>query len=319
MDVRKLRALLAVFETGSIAKAADRLHITQPGLTKTIQRFEDELGVTLFIRQPRGVLPTAYAEALRPYALSAVASLAQASKELRALRDGTEGTVAVASSPVIGGEILPEAIARLSLRQPNIRVRVALEPTESLPELVSESRFDFVIGVLGETLPQKTLKQRLLFYDKLVIVARPDHPLTKSLEVTAQDLAQQSWIVADEHSLNHRRLSQLFDAWDLPFPRVAVECRSPGVIKKLLLRTDHISLLAKLATEPEIGLRQLQTIEVTGANLDRPIGLLWSKNKALSSSSCALIAEISLVCQDRKFVTRPQIDARLGNSSTHNQ
>jgi DNA-binding transcriptional LysR family regulator len=310
MDVRQLKVLLAVIETGGLGKAADRLHLTQSAVTKIIQRLEEELGVALFTRGARGMSPTKYADALLLHAHNATASLTQAAKDIEALRNGSESTVSVASSPVIGGEILPKAIKYLAERRPKINIKVALEPAESLHELILEQKFDFAIGVLGEVKSSKTIREELLFYDKLVIVARPGHPLTRNPEVRPQDLGLQDWIAPDERSLNRHRLQHLFEAWKLPFPHLAVECRSPALAKKLIARTDYVSLLARLAANSELDDGSLSAIEVQGANLDQPVGLLWLKNKALSTASRALIQQIKRVCEQKGLASNPQIAKR---------
>jgi DNA-binding transcriptional LysR family regulator len=310
MDVRQLKVLLAVIETGSLGKAADRLHLTQPAVTKIIQRLEEELGVALFTRGARGMSPTKYADALFLHAQNATASLTQAAKDIEVLKNGSESTVSVASSPVIGGEILPQAIKYLADRRPNINIKVALEPAESLHDLILEHKVDFAIGVLGETKSSKAIREELLFYDKLVIVARPGHPLTRNPEVRPQDLGLQDWIAPDDRSLIRHRLQHLFEAWKLPLPHLAVECRSPALAKQLVGRTDYVSLLARLAANAELNDGSLSAIEVHGANFDQPVGLLWPKSKPLSSASRALIQQIKRVCEQKGLVRDPQIAKR---------
>ncbi len=68
MDLRQLRNLIAVIDNGSLGKAAEVLHISQPALTKSIQRLEERLGVPLFYRDSRGMRPTVYGEAFRAHA-----------------------------------------------------------------------------------------------------------------------------------------------------------------------------------------------------------------------------------------------------------
>jgi DNA-binding transcriptional LysR family regulator len=310
MDVRQLKVLLAVIDSGGLSKAAGRLHLSQPAVTKIVQRLEEELGVPLFTRRARGMYPTKYAEALLLHARSATASLAQAAMDIQALRNGSEGTVSVVTSPVIGDEILPDAIKYMADRTPNMRIKVALEPAESLQEFVLEERYDFAIGMLGETKANKSLQQELLFYDKLVIVARNGHPLTKNPGVRPQDLRSQDWIAPDDRSLNRHRLQHLFEAWKLPLPRIAVECRSPALAKKLLRRTDYLSLLALLAAHTELNDGSLSAIEVHDANLDRPVGILWSRSKVLSSASLSMIEQVKRVCEEKGLVSDPRIGKR---------
>ncbi len=105
MDLRNLRNMIAVLETGSLGKAAERLHISQPALTKSIQRLEQELGVRLFEREPRGMRPTLYAESLRGYAKATSVGMAQAIAHINALKNGTEGMITVAAPSIIASTL----------------------------------------------------------------------------------------------------------------------------------------------------------------------------------------------------------------------
>jgi DNA-binding transcriptional LysR family regulator len=124
MDLRHLRNMLAVMEEGSLGKAAERLNISQPALTKSIQRLEEQLGVRLFERKSRGMEATSYADSLRAYAQSACVGMTEAVKQINALRSGTEGVVTVAGPPLIASELLPDVLVRLSAERPNLQLRV---------------------------------------------------------------------------------------------------------------------------------------------------------------------------------------------------
>ena len=87
MDIRHLRNMLAVIEEGSIGKAAQRLNISQPALTKSIHRLEEHLGVRLFDREARGMKPTFYAESLKGYAKAACVGMAEAESQIASLRE----------------------------------------------------------------------------------------------------------------------------------------------------------------------------------------------------------------------------------------
>ena len=157
VDVRQLKVLLAVIESGGLAHASAKLNLSQPSLTKIIKRFEDELEVKLFVRQARGMVPTEYAMALVPYARGAVANLMQATNEIQALQKGAKGHVSIVSSAAIGRQILPAAIVNLMRSHPEIQVRVSLEPSETLVENLERTRFDIGLGVLEGTVDQETL------------------------------------------------------------------------------------------------------------------------------------------------------------------
>ena len=97
MDLRQFRNVIAVIETGSLGKAAELLHISQPALTKSIQRLEERLGVPLFYRDARGMRPTLYGDAFRAHAQAISIGVSQAVQEIEALKAGSEGIIKIAA------------------------------------------------------------------------------------------------------------------------------------------------------------------------------------------------------------------------------
>jgi DNA-binding transcriptional LysR family regulator len=176
MDVRHLRNMLAVIEEGSLGKAAQRLHISQPALTKSIQRLEEHLGVRLFERDSRGMRPTFYADSLRGYAKAACIGMAEAESQIAALRNGTEGIITVAGPPLIMTEFLPPVLAQLSRERPRLRVRVVPQNKDLFTNLL-DGEFSLVVAMLYNELPKQGLSKQWLFDDRLVLVMRPDHRL----------------------------------------------------------------------------------------------------------------------------------------------
>src|SRR6478672_10142230 len=114
MDVRHLRNMLAVIEERSLGKAAQRLNMSQPALTKSLQRLEEHLGVRLFEREIRGMRTAFYADSLRGYATAACIGMAEAESQIAALRNGTEGIITVAGPPLLMTDLLPPMLVQLS-------------------------------------------------------------------------------------------------------------------------------------------------------------------------------------------------------------
>lgn len=133
LDWTLTRSFLAVAETGSLSGAARQLHLSQPTLGRHIAEMEAQLGLTLFARQPRGLVPTEAAEALLPHARAmrdAAAHLALAA----AGRDADlRGTVRVTASRIVAYHLLPPMLARLRADHPGIEIElVPSDATENL-------------------------------------------------------------------------------------------------------------------------------------------------------------------------------------------
>jgi DNA-binding transcriptional LysR family regulator len=300
MDLRQLRNMLAVIETGSLSEAAEKLRISQPALTKSIQRLESALGVKLFTREARGMRATVFAESLREYAQSACVGMTQLLIEINAIKSGATGVVTVAGPPIIALDLFPEAIIRLSKDRPNVQIRVVVE-VDSLYTSLLAGKFDLVVATLSHEIPKFGLETQALFEDRLVVVTRAGHPLTRRRKVGLQDLLASSWIFPDEGSLHRSRLEMLFQAAGLPLPQPVIECRSPELVKAAIINTDYIGLLAKMGLRAELDARTLCAIEIESPFLLRTIGLIWRNNHSLSPPTKALISMFQTICSERKY------------------
>lgn len=303
MDIRHLRNMLAVMEEGSIGKAAQRLHISQPALTKSIQRLEEHLGVRLFDREARGMKPTFYAGSLRGYAKAACVGMAEAESQIASLRNGTEGIITVAGPPLIVTELLPDVLLRLSQERPKLQVHVVARNRELFTDLL-EGRFNLVVAMLYDEIPKQGLSKQWLFDDRLVLVMRPDHPLAKRRKVKPGDLLEQKWVFADSDTWSHRRLQLYFEQAGLAVPRPRIASRNPAVLKNIVMASDHIGMMSRLGVEKEIAKGLLKCIEIDSPLMHRPIGIVRRENEPMSPAAKSFVRIIEDVCKKRGYVTK---------------
>jgi DNA-binding transcriptional LysR family regulator len=309
MDLRHLRNMLAVMEEGSLGKAAERLNISQPALTKSIQRLEEQLGVRLFERKSRGMEATSYADSLRAYAQSACVGMSEAVKQINALRSGTEGVVTVAGPPLIASELLPDVLVRLSAERPNLQLRVVSQNQELFTSLL-DGKFNLVVAMLYNEMPKSGLTKRWLFDDRLVLVMRPDHPAAKLKKVKAQDLLGYKWVFAESSTWHRRRLELYFGQSGLGMPRACIESREPAILKSIIMKSDHIGVVAKLGVEKEIAQGLLTAIEIDSPFMMRPIGIVQRANEMPSPAVTAFIRIIEMVCRERGYTAKPSAVAK---------
>ena len=299
MDVRHLRNMLAVIEEGSLGRAAQRLNISQPALTKSIQRLEEHLGIPLFERESRGMKPTFFAESLKGYAKAACIGVAEAERQIAALRKGTEGTITIAGPPVIMTELLPEALVRIAQERPRLQVRVVSQNKGLFTELL-DGKSSLVIAMLYNEIPKRGLATHWLFDDRLVLAMRPDHPLGRRRKIKPSDLLNQKWVFSENDNWSQRRLKLYFEQDGLALPRAQVETRDPAVTKSFIMISDHIGMLARLGIEREISRGLLKCIEIDSPLMLRPIGIIRRENEPISPAIDFLIRIIEDVCARRR-------------------
>jgi len=280
MDLRHLRTMLAIIDEGSLSKAARKLNISQPALTKSIHRLEDHLGVRLFERDVSGMKPTLFAQSLEGYARAACIGMVEAERQIAALSRGTEGTITIAATPLIASELLPQVVFRLSQERPKLKVRIVVQDKQLHTELL-DGRFTLVIATLYDEVPQYGLVKQRLFDDRLVLVMRPEHPLAKLRKASAKDLVNQKWIFADADSWSQARLKLFFAQSGVPLPNPQVEARDTGFVKSLIMTSDFIGAIPRLGVEREIANGSLKAVEIDSPLMLRPVGLVRRENEPM--------------------------------------
>jgi DNA-binding transcriptional LysR family regulator len=296
MDLRQLRNVIAVIENGSIGKAAEALYISQPALTKSIQRLEESLQVPLFYRDARGTHPTIYGECLRAHAQAVNVGVSQALAEIKALKVGSSGVLTIAAPPSVAVEVLPDAILMLTKERPRLQVRVVTFMLDPLPGLLA-GEYDFIINVLNGDVPAESgLKQRLLYQDRLTVISRKDHPITRVPVVTPHDLRPYQWAIPRAENLHRRRLERMFEAEGLAPPQPAIECSLSDFFVAAVMRSDYLAITAKLWVQASGNEGRIAMTDIDSPFMLRSIGIIWREHQVLSPASLLMIQAIEAAC-----------------------
>jgi DNA-binding transcriptional LysR family regulator len=294
VDVRQLQNVIAVIERGSLGRAAAALNVSQPALTKSIQRLEERLGVPLFTRDSKGMRPTIYAEALQPHAHGIAAGVEQALREIEAMRSGIRGTVKIAAGPLVTSDILSTAIVRLMREHPFVRVNIHTAIGDHMPALL-RGEYDFILAQLPLGTHPQGLLQRELVNDRVSIIARAGHPLTRKARIRAKDLLDYKWVLPEPGHHHRRRFARVFEAENLLIPEPDIECSSTEFIKSVVSHTDHLGLIAQMGIKKE-GPDKTVEVDIDSPFMLRPIGIVWRQHQVLSKPSRLLMTTIERTC-----------------------
>ena len=176
LKLRDLHILLAVAQAGSMSRAADRLAISHPVVSKTIADLEHALGVRLLDRTSQGTEPTTYGRALLSCGTVVFDELRRGVQEIAFLSDPTVGELRIGSAaPYIEG-LVPAVIARLADRYPQISFRVTDTDAVSLCGMLRERKLDLVLGRVLSSVFGEDLSSEFLFDDCMHVVAGPKSP-----------------------------------------------------------------------------------------------------------------------------------------------
>ncbi|MDM0036872.1 LysR substrate-binding domain-containing protein [Variovorax sp. J22P271] len=240
MKLHHLRDLLAVADHGSLRAAAREIGIAQPAMTRSIQELERELGVALFERRSRGIVPTAIGEAFIRRARSVDNELLRARDEVAQLRGLTHGSVRVALSMVPHMALLPEVLRPFRQRFPDVRLDILDAVFPTVAAEVQDGTIDCYVGPPPENLPEGLLVEKL-FDNTRVIVGRRGHPLGSARSLS--ELVEAEWLTTSITAQAEHELGPLFAQHGLRPPTLVMQAHSALTLIVTLLYSDLLAML----------------------------------------------------------------------------
>ena len=271
---------LAVASHGQARRAAAALGVSQPAVTKGLQRLEKELGFPLFERSARGMQLTPVAEQFRQRTQALRASLGEAIKEAADLHLGAMGTLRVGVSPLYAQQLFVPACLQLHRQRPAARMRVMINLNDALLAALRLGDLDLSINALPGVMPED-LEAVPLIEDPLCLVVREHHPLLARRRLRLQDLVAADWLLPGPGVAARRSVEGRLAEAGLPPPRVAIEVSSTAAqMSRLLVHSDLVSILTESQLQGMAG-EGLVALPMADARFLRTIGALTRKGAVL--------------------------------------
>ncbi|RKK02119.1 LysR family transcriptional regulator [Pseudoroseomonas wenyumeiae] len=219
-DLREMEVFRRVMELGSVTAAAAALNISQPAVTRMLQKTEQRLGFALFVREKRRLRPTAEAQIMFPDTLGAFSAIEQVQRLAGELREGRAGILAIATIPALAASILPDAVQRFRAKRPEASVTLQTFGAHEVIQRVASHRDDlgFIIGPVGNDAVLVTD----LRMSELTCVLPPAHPLASRPGIGPAELAGVPIICPGRHLVLGDHLARAFAEANVPF-QIAVE------------------------------------------------------------------------------------------------
>ena len=238
LKLHDLHIFLTVAETGSMGKAAERLAISQPSVSKAIADIEHAVGVRLLDRTAQGVEITTYGRALLARGIGAFHELRQSISDIEFLSDPTAGEVRVGCPEAIASGLLLAILARFSRQYPRVLVRV--HETNNMPfqfRLLRDRNVDFLLGGVAKLVADDDLDVDALYQDRHFIVSGAKNQWASCRKIELAELVNEPWLLPHESPFRSL-LDEAFQSKGLLLPRLGV--RTYSVHQRLgLLATDR--------------------------------------------------------------------------------
>ena len=297
VDHRGLNAFLAIARLGTVGSAASTLSLTQPAVSRTLRKLEQELGVQLFLRHSTGMELTPFGQALLPHATLLETGLHRAVEEIDLLRGASKGSARVGILPSLVPDILPTVLNRVRVKLPGIQLHVVEAPNHQLTRALLRGEIDFALAAVPPDLTEDNIRVTVLMNDEICIVTRAAHPITKKKSPTQIDLQEYDWALQERGGLIWQRFQTLFATANLDLPAVTLTANSVQTLKSVIISSDLITMLPRISIRNEERNKLLRPVPLRAARWRRQLAIL-------RRSSGSMLPVVNLVLTEfRKALT----------------
>jgi len=277
LNLREIRAFIAVAQTGSFTRAAARLNLSQPALTVQIRRLEETVGARLFDRNSRIVALTSVGRELLPVLQKSLAQMQRVLDDARALGDGSRGTVRLACLPSFAAGRLPALIRDFRADAPGATFEIRDVVANMVNQLVRNGEFD--LGVTGGELADPQLEILHRAEDRLMVVCPRAHPLATKRRVVAGDLAGYPLVLTAPGTSVRAIVDAAFDEAGYT-PELA--CEPTYMMTAVAMVRAGLGITILPGSAPEIGIdRELIGRPIDDQRFVRPITLIKKRERTL--------------------------------------
>ena len=271
MDIRQLKAFVAIAESGTFTAGAARVHVTQAAISMQIRQLETETHAQLFIRAPRRVILTEAGEKLLERAYTILREHDAALEELAALTGAHRGRLRIGSaSAMVSADPLPQILRELRGTHAGVETSVVSGTSESLVKQVLAGELDAAFVSLP--VEARGVQTELLSEDYLVAIASPRHPMAKQKIVSAYALAGEKLILG-ERGGNTRRLIDQFFAQAGVTLKVTMELSRLAAIKRMVEEDMGVGIVPLQSVHEEVRSGSLVRWWIEGAQINWQLGV----------------------------------------------
>ncbi len=283
MDTQLLEAFLAVAETGSFSSAAERVHVTQPAISKRIAQLEEHLGCRLFDRISRTIYLTQAGRELLPRAENILMELRDTRQAIRDLSGDIAGSLRLAISHHIGLHRLPPVLKDFAGRHPDVNLEVAFMDSEVAYDGVLHGKFEVAVITLAPE-PHPRILSRPIWHDPLAVTVAENHPLARVDPLRIRDLSHYPAILPGPETYTGRMIQKRFAQGGVSL-NASMATNYLETIKMLVSVGLGWSILPRIMLDDSV--RALDCRELV---LNRELGYIRHSGKTLPNAARAFIA-----------------------------
>ncbi|MFC0202013.1 pca operon transcription factor PcaQ [Paracoccus rhizosphaerae] len=272
IKIRHLQAFIEITRQRSLKRAAERLALTQPAISRTLSELEDILGASLLTRDRSGVAVTAQGDFFLVHAQASLSALEQGLSGLKDAGHRKVMALKVGALPSVAARLMPQVARELSVLAPDLHLTVADGSHAALTEQLRDGLLDLVIGRLGDPQTMRGLSFTQLYLEEVAVVVRPGHPI-----LTDPDLRRiVDWTVLypDPSAAIRPIVERFLIAEGIALPPNRIETVSGAFGRAFTAQSDAIWLISAGVVEGEVQAGRLVRLPVATRITEGPVGLM---------------------------------------------
>lgn len=282
---------LIIFNTAAkllnFTRAAEQLHLTQPGISKHLKELEDEYGVRLFERLGKKLVLTQAGEVLLEATSRAFSLLDSAKVQIDDLGKLTTGRLSIGATRTIGAYLLPDKLVQYRQCYPGVDIRVETAFSRQIIERVLDGSLD--VGLVGHVSPDPRLAARVFMVDQLVLIVSPQHAWAKCKKaVRITELIKETLLVSKRESGTWRIIEPLLEKTGVHPPSV-MELGTTEGVKQGVVANIGVAMLSGHVLVGELASGTLKQIPLVGVEQSRSLYLIQHKDRYLSKATQAFV------------------------------
>jgi len=296
--MRQLALLLRLIDTGNLHDAAAALNMSQPAATKLIREIEDALGVTLFIRQPRGMKPTPSGIMAARHAGVILAELRKMQEDVNGLQHGITGYVRLGAMISAVPAPVTQALARMAEAFPTVEVSLSVGTSDVLLPELNAGRLDLMVGSIAGAVGAEALTYSPLGEDIAVVVAGITNPILRLQNLTLKDVFSERWILPPAGAPELRSIEAAFNSAGLPLPVNSTRMASMIATATAVGLTDTLAIIPHSMYRYFAKFQAMGQVDLKLHASAEPYGLINVSNRSLSPAARALYDLIHEVAEE---------------------
>ncbi|MEM9442966.1 MAG: LysR family transcriptional regulator [Pseudomonadota bacterium] len=294
-DPRHLAQLSVIVEAGSFQIAADRIGLTQPALSRNMRALEERLGAPVFQREGRRSVPNGLGRRLAQAGLAIRIAEEQASAHAALAASGSIGELRIGAPPIVAGRFLTGTLSTFIAANPHCVVELRVGLVHELRSMLERGQIDVVVGPRSLADPTEGLDFLPLIDDRIGVLCRTGHPLTRREEVLPADLEASIWLAHSRGSLLRQQTEAAMISSGVQQIQIGCETDSIRSVLEIVAETDLITTMPRVTTLPYLEGR-LTFLGFDHLQFHRPLGAIrrkaMSTNQVVDSFLRQLVASI---------------------------